>query len=199
MRRILLLSAGGLAFVAVAAYAAFLAGDTRAAGTTIEVNSYYFCDSSFQGSICEKTITAGDTVTWNVQGGTHIVAQCDATFAQCPPSGGFDSGTLSTGQTFTQAFNTPGTFEYHCSIHPTLMRGRLIVVAQATPTASPTPAPTQSASTPSPAPSASPAKVPSTGGPPPGASSALWSLLAVAAGALLLASAGLGLGLSRRR
>jgi len=40
--------------------------------------------------------------------------------------GSFDSGTLNPGSTWTGAFNTKGTFTYHCTIHPT-MHGTVVV------------------------------------------------------------------------
>jgi plastocyanin len=38
----------------------------------------------------------------------------------------FDSGPLSPGDTIDNAFDTPGEFDYHCSIHP-WMTGRVMV------------------------------------------------------------------------
>jgi plastocyanin len=41
-------------------------------------------------------------------------------------SGGFDSGVLSGGQSFTFTFGTAGTFTYHCNLHSS-MRGTIAV------------------------------------------------------------------------
>ena len=38
----------------------------------------------------------------------------------------FSSGNLTPGRTFERAFAAAGTYDYHCSIHPT-MKGRVIV------------------------------------------------------------------------
>jgi plastocyanin len=38
----------------------------------------------------------------------------------------FDSGPISPSDTFDNAFDSPGEFGYHCSIHP-WMRGRVMV------------------------------------------------------------------------
>ncbi|HET8524187.1 MAG TPA: cupredoxin domain-containing protein [Thermomicrobiales bacterium] len=58
------------------------------------------------------TITAGTTVTWtNNDSTTHTVTADD---------GAFDSGNLPTGQSFSMTFDTPGTFTYHCAIHPNM-------------------------------------------------------------------------------
>lgn len=65
-------------------------------------------------------IKAGDTVVWEQQDTVpHTV-----TTVSGPES--FGSGNLGNGQTFSHTFNTPGTYEYQCSIHPT-MRGKVIV------------------------------------------------------------------------
>lgn len=65
-------------------------------------------DSRFQDD--DVTIRPGDSVTWtNDDSLTHIVVADD---------GSFDSGQLDPGQNFTLAFDTAGTYTYHCSIHP---------------------------------------------------------------------------------
>ncbi len=184
MRPVLFLAPLSFLLVAVAAALMSFGGNARADDTSIDVDNFYFCDAAFQGGICEKTITVGDTVTWSVEDGTHTITQCDETFATCPPPGGFNAGTKSTGETFSHQFTTAGTFAYHCNIHPTEMKGRITVVAAAT--ATPTPAPTAAAS-----PTASPA-LPRTGGPPGGGSGAPWALLLLGVGGLmLLAAAGI--------
>ena len=45
---------------------------------------------------------------------------------------GFDSGTLSQGQTFRRTFYDAGTYSYSCSIHPTMI-GTIIVTETVTP------------------------------------------------------------------
>lgn len=155
----------------------FAGPSAGAADEAIAAGNFYFCDPSFQNSVCETTITAGDTVTWTVVDGFHTVTACDAAFATCPPEGGFNSGTLAPGGQFQQTFETPGTFSYLCLFHPFQMRGVINVLAQETPTPAPTQAPTASPAptvAPAPAPSQAgtptPAGVPSTGGEPTGGS-----------------------------
>ena len=69
------------------------------------------------------TIKAGTTVTWkNVTTVSHTVTSDDGK--------AFDSGlsnpiAAQTG-TFSFTFNTPGTFPYHCAIHP-FMKATVIV------------------------------------------------------------------------
>jgi plastocyanin len=38
----------------------------------------------------------------------------------------FDSGIMQTGQTFSYTFNNPGTFEYYCTLHPSMV-GEIVV------------------------------------------------------------------------
>jgi len=130
---------------------------SSAQSTNIDVGNFYFCAASFESSVCDTTVTAGSTVTWQVSAGSHTVTQCDASFTTCPPSGGFDSGLLNSGGTYSQTFSTPGTISYWCAFHPDQMRGRLVVQAQ--PTATPTPTPTAGPGSPTP----SPPPVPTTG------------------------------------
>jgi plastocyanin len=68
---------------------------------------------------------AGDSVTWtNNDNDIHTVTSG----SDEGPSIGqeFDSGTLGEGQSFTHKFENPGTYEYFCSIHPSMV-GKVIV------------------------------------------------------------------------
>lgn len=160
MRRILLVLLVALSVASMAALAVF-EGTSRAESVNVEVGNLYFCNSSFQEGICETTVTAGDTVTWQHVAGFHTVTECDDAFSDCPPPGGFDSGPLTAGGSFSHIFSSPGVFEYFCAFHPTDMRGRVMV--QAAPTPSPTAAPT-AATTGVTSPTVSPAAVPKAGG-----------------------------------
>src|SRR5215212_7815380 len=81
------------------------------------------------------TVPAGATVTWTNAGSrTHTVTADD---------GSFDSGRLDPGEQFSQTFDQPGTYTYHCGFHPE-MQGTIVVAdsqevavasAEATPTA----------------------------------------------------------------
>src|SRR5215208_1895164 len=58
------------------------------------------------------TVSPGTTVTWvNNDQTAHTVTAND---------GAFDSGTLQPGQSYSFAFDKPGTYAYHCNIHPTM-------------------------------------------------------------------------------
>lgn len=63
------------------------------------------------------TIVKGGTVTWT----NEDSAQHNVVF------GAETSPTLSTGGTYSKRFDTAGTFDYNCGIHPT-MRGKVKVV-----------------------------------------------------------------------
>jgi len=66
----------------------------------------------------ELTVDVGTTVTWsNGDSATHTVTA---------PSGAFNSGDMKSGQNFGYTFNEPGTYEYGCTIHPS-MKGTVIV------------------------------------------------------------------------
>ncbi len=64
------------------------------------------------------TIPAGSAVTWTNDDATpHTVTAVD---------GQFDSGIFDTGASFSWTFPEPGTFAYHCQIHPS-MQGSVMV------------------------------------------------------------------------
>jgi plastocyanin len=63
-------------------------------------------------------VAAGDTIVWrNDDTVPHTVTADD---------GSFDSGIFDPGATFSQVFENPGTFAYHCNVHPQ-MKGRIAV------------------------------------------------------------------------
>lgn len=69
------------------------------------------------------TISAGTTVTWtNRTSISHTVTSDDGK--------SFDSGTanpITAGMTFSFKFTKPGTYKYHCALHPEMMVGTIIV------------------------------------------------------------------------
>lgn len=74
--------------------------------------------SNFSFNPATITINSGMTVVWtNNDSAPHAIAS---------DNGSFSSNPLSNGQTFTNTFTTPGTYTYHCSIHPS-MQGTIIV------------------------------------------------------------------------
>ena len=66
------------------------------------------------------TVKAGTIVTFTNDDTTaHTVTSDDGTF---------DTGTIAAGDSLTLPFDEPGTFAYHCEIHPS-MTGTVIVTA----------------------------------------------------------------------
>ncbi len=69
------------------------------------------------------TISVGTTVTWtNRTSIPHTVTSDDGK--------SFDSGManpIAEGMTFSFKFTKPGTYKYHCALHPTMMTGTIIV------------------------------------------------------------------------
>ena len=75
------------------------------------INNFAFMPSTV-------TIAAGTQIQWTNQDGTaHTVTADDNRF---------HSDFLDQGQTFSQTFSAPGTYPYHCSIHP-FMKGKIVV------------------------------------------------------------------------
>ena len=113
------------------------------------------------GTFEETTIHVGDSVTWTPWSSFHTVTGCDPNtfWVDCngdAPIG--DSGVQSTGSWGPITFSTAGEYPYLCTLHPSSMRGKIVVQAL-TPTPTPTPTPTQTP-TPTPTPQSSPGPSP---------------------------------------
>ncbi len=73
---------------------------------TVTIQNFAFSPASI-------TVARGTTVTWtNQDSSTHQIAS-DA-------PGQFSSGPLSKGASYSFRFDTPGTYPYICSIHPSM-------------------------------------------------------------------------------
>jgi len=69
-------------------------------------------------------ITAGATVLWtNEDDIEHSITQGEPPL---PVNGGFDSGFITQGQTFSFTFETPGEYLFFCQRHNS-MTGKVIV------------------------------------------------------------------------
>jgi len=80
-------------------------GDAGAAESAVDIKDFAFSPADLEVSV-------GTTVTWtNDDSATHTVTADD---------GSFDSGDLANGATFSQTFDTAGTFTYHCAKHPNM-------------------------------------------------------------------------------
>ena len=86
-----------------------------AAGTSsydIDIKGFAFSPSII-------TIKQGDSVTWtNMDSVLHTVTSDSGTE--------LDSELLSKGNSYTHTFNEKGTFDYHCTPHPS-MTGNVVV------------------------------------------------------------------------
>lgn len=86
---------------------------TVAGGGTVEV---HMKNTAFSPS--QLTVDKGTTIKWiNDDSFQHTVTAGDKSF---------DSGTLSSGQTYERTFNEPGSIDYTCTIHPS-MKGKITV------------------------------------------------------------------------
>jgi plastocyanin len=59
------------------------------------------------------TISSGMTVTWT---NNDSIAHTSTS-----STGAWDSGMIAPGAKFSRTFQAPGTFQYHCSIHPNMV------------------------------------------------------------------------------
>jgi plastocyanin len=72
------------------------------------------------------TVSKGTTVTWT-NGDTTLHTVTSGNPEAGNSSGTeFDSSYLAAGKTFQHQFNTTGTFDYYCSLHP-YMKGKVVV------------------------------------------------------------------------
>jgi plastocyanin len=86
------------------------------AGAVITISEFMFNPAS-------ATIKAGQSIEWKNDGNVaHTVTETSTprTFA---------SADINPGQTYTQTFDKPGTYNYVCSIHPDRMQGTIVVTA----------------------------------------------------------------------
>lgn len=95
-----------LAFVAVPA-------PSSAADAAVQVRNFAFDPD-------EVALEPGDTVTWTWASGTHSVIEDGTGVVWCT--------TRSTpAASCARAFPGEGVFAYHCGVHPTLMKARVVV------------------------------------------------------------------------
>jgi plastocyanin len=64
------------------------------------------------------TVAAGTTVTWTNTDSIPHTSTSDAK--------GWDSGIVGPGQQYSVSLQTPGTYSYHCTIHPGMV-GTVVV------------------------------------------------------------------------
>ncbi len=106
------------------------------------VTAQALCMQANPDSTCTAKIKVGDSVNWVAPAplavNAHTVTECtDPTFTVCgagtsSPNPIEDSGVrFQPGWPYVVAFNTAGTYYYRCEVHPTVMRGTVMV--QSTP------------------------------------------------------------------
>jgi plastocyanin len=97
----------------------FMGGDDGNDGNDPGPNEVWIDNMAFEPF--NLTASVGATVTWtNNDAASHTVTSDDV--------GLFDSGTMTTGETFQFTFTEVGQYFYHCALHPE-MHGVVTVVA----------------------------------------------------------------------
>jgi plastocyanin len=87
------------------------AGQSTTATAEVTIDNFTFRPQTL-------TVAVGATVTWtNRDDIPHTVVSDNAVFK---------SKARDTGETFSYTFDKPGTYPYHCSIHPK-MTGQVVV------------------------------------------------------------------------
>lgn len=89
------------------------------AGPTVTIHDFAFSPSTLM-------VKVGTTVQWTNTGPSSHTTVSDAGLWDSgtlnPPSGGGGyGGGGAPGGTFSHTFTTPGTFGYHCALHPPSM------------------------------------------------------------------------------
>jgi nitrite reductase (NO-forming) len=82
-------------------------------GSAVNTTTTYYSPTNIT-----VVIGVNNTITWTNNDNVAHTVTAD--------NGLFDSGLLNQGQTWSYTFTTPGTYQYHCSIHP-WMKGTVIV------------------------------------------------------------------------
>ena len=81
-----------------------------AEGVSVDIKNFAFNPKTV-------TIKVGQTVTWTNQDSVSHPLRGD---------GGIDSGDMPGGKSYSKTFDTEGTFDYECTVHPQ-MKGQVVV------------------------------------------------------------------------
>ncbi len=92
------------------------AGGSTGGGAAAEPGTVVIKNFSFNPANTE--VKAGTAVTWLNQDTTEHTVTAD--------KGAFSSGSIDPGKSFKHTFDQPGTYAYHCSIHPAMV-GQVVV------------------------------------------------------------------------
>jgi plastocyanin len=87
-------------------------------GSSVPSNGKYFVPET-------TTVSKGDTVTWTNED-TVLHTVTSGASDEGNSGAEFDSSYLAAGKTFEHAFDTAGTFDYYCTLHP-FMTGKVKV------------------------------------------------------------------------
>jgi plastocyanin len=107
----LALASGGTALAADKAMSSMHGAKAAATTSAVAISNFKYTPASI-------VVSPGTTVTWTNDGPAPHTATSNAKV--------WDSGRMAKGATFSHQFNTPGTFAYHCTIHPN-MKGTIVV------------------------------------------------------------------------
>lgn len=91
-------------------------GGRKALANLVDVQRVRMVNFAFRPR--NLSISAGTKVRWVVREGTHSTTS---------NTNLWDSGVLSQGEAFGRIFRKAGTFKYHCTVHPSAMRGVITV------------------------------------------------------------------------
>jgi plastocyanin len=100
-----------LALLSVAVAVAACGGGSQGGGPKVSAADFRFEPKRVE-------LQAGDSVTWTNTGQTaHTVKG----------PGFFSNRALDPGQSYSHRFARPGAYPYLCTLHPTLMKGVVVV------------------------------------------------------------------------
>ena len=90
------------------------AGPIHAANVPVNISNFQFVPPAV-------TINQGDSITWTQKDTTQHTSTSDTAL--------WNSPFLNLNDTFSQTFDTAGTFPYHCIPHASFMRATVTVTA----------------------------------------------------------------------
>ena len=97
----------------------FASGSSSSSSSTASTSDKYEVDiKGFAFNPKELDVEAGEEVTVTNDDGTEHTFTLD--------DGSFDSGHIGAGKSITHAFDTAGSYSFHCEIHPS-MKGTIKV------------------------------------------------------------------------
>lgn len=99
-------------------------------GQAVAVNAVSMGDNFFAPQ--SISIPAGSAVEWTHNGALPHTTTSDSAL--------WDSSLLKAGGTFSQVYDTPGTYAYTCSFHPEMVGTVVVEAAAPAPTDAPAPA-----------------------------------------------------------